>query len=119
VVTIGSVQQVTPNPRKAIYAASKSAQANLAVSMARAYAAHGVTVNNVAPGLILTDRTRGLEREADRWQRKLQEIPVGYAGAPDDVVGAVILLCSDAGRYITAQDFLVDGGLGLSGARGR
>lgn len=118
VVTIGSVQQTSPNPRKAVYAATKSAQANLVLSIARAYAAAGVTANNLAPGLIRTDRTAKIAEDAQFWRRKIDQIPVGRAGEPDDLVGATVLLCSEAGSYITAQDILIDGGLNLGGGRG-
>jgi NAD(P)-dependent dehydrogenase (short-subunit alcohol dehydrogenase family) len=116
-VTIGTIQQISPNPRKAIYAATKSAQANLALSMAKAFAPHGVTVNNVAPGLILTDRTSDLQTDAEVWRQKIAAIPLGRAGTPDDMIGLVVLLCSDAGGYITGQDIFADGGLGFPGVR--
>jgi NAD(P)-dependent dehydrogenase (short-subunit alcohol dehydrogenase family) len=116
-VTIGTIQQISPNPRKAIYAATKSAQANLALSMAKAYAPYGVTVNNVAPGLIATDRTESLEADADLWLQKLGAIPLGRAGTPKDMTGIVVMLCSDAGGYITGQNIFADGGLGFPGMR--
>jgi len=116
-VTIGTIQQISPNPRKAIYAATKSAQANLALSMAKAFAPHGVTVNNVAPGLILTDRTSDLQADAAAWARKIGAIPFGRAGSPDDIIGLVVLLCSDAGSYIIGQNIFADGGLAVSGIR--
>jgi NAD(P)-dependent dehydrogenase (short-subunit alcohol dehydrogenase family) len=43
----------------------------------------------------------------------LEAIPVRFIGEPDDCVGAALLLCSEAGRYITGVDLLVDGGMGL------
>ena len=116
-VTIGTIQQISPNPRKAIYAATKAAQANLALSMAKAYATHGVTVNNVAPGLILTDRTTDLQADDTAWRQKLRAIPIGRAGIPDDMVGIVLLLCSEGGAYITGQTVFADGGLGFPGVR--
>ena len=116
-VTVGTIQQISPNPRKAIYAATKSAQANLALSMAKAFAPHGVTVNNVAPGLILTDRTSDLKSDDDAWREKLRSIPLGRAGTPEEMTGVVVLLCSEAGSYITGQNIFADGGLGFPGAR--
>jgi NAD(P)-dependent dehydrogenase (short-subunit alcohol dehydrogenase family) len=111
VVTIGSVQQVRPNANLVVYAAMKSAQANVALNVARAYAAKGVTSNNIAPGLIDTDRSDDLKADAEAYRRLLDTIPMKDAGRPDDVVGAVLLFCSEAGRYITGVDLLVDGGL--------
>ena len=117
VLTIGSVQEASPSPRKAIYAATKAAQSNLVASMAKDYAPLGVTVNNLAPGLILTDRTAGLQHDPAIWQRKIDAIPVGRAGEAKDMVGAALLLCSDAGSYITGQSIFVDGGLSFPGGR--
>ena len=117
VLTIGSVQQANPSPRKAIYAATKSAQASLAVSMAKEYASFGVTVNNLAPGLIQTDRTSGLRDDPEVWRRKIEAIPLGRAGVPNDMIGAAVLLCTDAGAYITGQNLFADGGLGFLGGR--
>jgi NAD(P)-dependent dehydrogenase (short-subunit alcohol dehydrogenase family) len=113
VLTIGSVQQVRPNPNLAVYAATKSAQANLALNLAKQYAGRGVTVNNLAPGLIDTDRNTDLKRDEAAYERLLKSIPVGRAGDPEDCAWPALLLCSDAGRYITGADLLVDGGLHL------
>ncbi|HLL90149.1 MAG TPA: SDR family oxidoreductase, partial [Tepidisphaeraceae bacterium] len=55
IVTLGSVQQVAPSPQMPIYAATKAAQLNLVRNLARDFAPRGVTVNNLAPGVIATD----------------------------------------------------------------
>lgn len=117
VLTIGSVQEASPSPRKAVYAASKSAQSSLVCSMAKEYAPLGVTVNNLAPGLVLSDRTAGLREDPTGWQRKIDAIPVGRAGEPNDMVGVALLLCSGAGSYITGQSVFADGGLSFPGGR--
>lgn len=112
-LAIGSVQQQRANPDLMIYAATKAAQYHMVRTLARQVGQQGVTVNNLAPGLIETDRnTFQLTAEADResWR---QRIPVGVIGQPDDCAGAALLLCSEAGRYITGVDLLVDGGLSL------
>ena len=115
VVTIGSVQQVRPNPALSVYAAMKSAQLNLVVNLAKQYARHGVTVNNIAPGMIATDATAPqLAQEATR-AALLDEIPARSIGEPTDCVGPVVMLCSEAGRYVTGVDLFVDGGMHLPG----
>jgi glucose 1-dehydrogenase len=115
VVTIGSVQQVRPNPALSVYAAMKSAQLNLVVNLAKQYARHGVTVNNLAPGMIATDATAPqLAQEATR-AALLDEIPARSIGEPVDCVGPVVMLCSEAGRYVTGVDLFVDGGMHLPG----
>jgi glucose 1-dehydrogenase len=115
VVTIGSVQQVRPNPALSVYAAMKSAQLNLVINLARQYARHGVTVNNLAPGMIATDSTAAqLAQQATR-TALLDEIPACSIGEPADCVGPVLMLCSEAGRYVTGIDLFVDGGMHLPG----
>lgn len=115
VVSIGSVQQVRQNPAVAVYAAMKSASANLMENLARQYGPAGVTINNVAPGLIETDSTSSKIGNPETLAAALDEIPLRSVGEPDDCVGAVLLLCSDAGRYITGVTLYVDGGMHLPG----
>ena len=108
VVTIGSVQQERPHPAMFVYAATKAAQLNWVRSLAHQFGGQGVTVNNLAPGAILTARNRAqMETEAEAL---VQRIPAGRLGRPDDLVGAALLLCSDAGSYINGANLFVDGG---------
>ena len=108
VVTIGSVQQERPHPAMMVYAGTKAAQRNWTVNLARQFGGQGVTVNNLAPGAILTARNRAqMDTEGAALAAR---IPAGRLGTPDDLVGAALLLCSDAGRYINGQNLYVDGG---------
>lgn len=113
ILTVGSVQEAKPHPHMLVYSSLKNAQTALSLSLAKQLAVHGVTVNNLAPGVIDTDRTR--ERIVDEayHQRVLGWIPAGHIGTPADCAGAALLLCSDAGRYITGQNLFVDGGMSL------
>jgi glucose 1-dehydrogenase len=108
VVTIGSVQQERPHPAMFVYAGTKAAQLNWALSLARQFGGQGVTVNNLAPGAILTARNR--TQMAVEGEALAQRIPAGRLGRPDDLVGAAMLLCSDAGCYINGVNLFVDGG---------
>ncbi len=110
IITIGSVQEAKPHPDMLVYSASKAAQTNMVVSLSLQLAKDGINVNNVAPGVIYTDRNvEALSDEA--YAKKVTDsIPVGFYGMPDDCVGIVSLLCSDEGRYITGQNIFVDGG---------
>jgi NAD(P)-dependent dehydrogenase (short-subunit alcohol dehydrogenase family) len=113
VLGIGSVQQVRPNPNLLIYAGLKSALSTMLVSLARLHAPHGVTLNTLAPGLIDTDRNTELKENPELYRSILERIPIGAPGEAEDCAGAALLLCSDAGRYITGVDLLVDGGMHL------
>jgi NAD(P)-dependent dehydrogenase (short-subunit alcohol dehydrogenase family) len=113
VITIGSVQQVRPNPELTVYGAVKCAQAHLARNLGRAFAGRGVAANNIAPGLVDTDRCEDLRSDPDRWHALVERIPVGRPAAPADIAGIVLALASPAGAYVTGADIPVDGGLGI------
>ena len=110
IVTIGSVQEQKPHPDMLVYSASKAAQTNMVQSLSLQLAKDGITVNNVAPGVIYTDRNvEALSDEA--YAEKVKSlIPVGFYGEPEDCAAMVKLLCSQQGRYITGQSIYVDGG---------
>lgn len=110
VITIGSIQEAKPNPRLALYAASKVAQTSLTRTLAKEVARQGVTVNNLAPGAIATDRNADVLADADYHAKVAAQIPAGRVGTPKDCVGACLLLCSDAGSYINGASLYVDGG---------
>jgi glucose 1-dehydrogenase len=113
ILSIGSVQQVRPHPDMLVYSATKSAQVNMVRSLAVQLSGHGITINNLAPGAIATGRNADILADEKYLQKVLAKIPVGYCGEPYDCAGLAVLLCSDAGRYITGADFAVDGGMGL------
>jgi NAD(P)-dependent dehydrogenase (short-subunit alcohol dehydrogenase family) len=111
VLTIGSINQTRPEGELSIYAALKSAQHNLCINLARQYAPFGVTVNNLSPGLIATERNRWRRVDAQDWARIEQSSsPMQRAGTPDEMAGAALLLCSDAGSFITGADLQATGG---------
>jgi NAD(P)-dependent dehydrogenase (short-subunit alcohol dehydrogenase family) len=112
VLTIGSVQQVMPHPRMLVYAGTKAAQHNWALNLSRQVGGQGVTVNNLAPGAILTARNR--TQMATEGEALTKRIPVGRLGTPDDLVGAALLLCSPAGAYINGTNLYVDGGRAIA-----
>lgn len=110
IVTIGSVQEAKPHPDMLIYSASKAAQSNMVHSLSLQLAADGITVNNVAPGVIYTDRNVEALSDPEYAKKVTASIPVGFYGEPEDCAGILSLLCSEEGRYITGQNIYVDGG---------
>ena len=113
IVTIGSVQEAKPHPDMLIYSASKAAQTNMVRSLSLQLAKDGITVNNVAPGVIYTDRNVEALSDAAYAKQVTDSIPVGFYGVPEDCAGMVSLLCSEEGRYITGQSIYIDGGKSL------
>ena len=113
IVTIGSVQEAKPHPDMLVYSASKAAQTNMVKSLALQLANDGITVNNVAPGVIYTDRNVEALLDPEYAKKVTDSIPVGFYGQPEDCAGIVSLLCSEEGRYITGQNIFVDGGKGI------
>lgn len=116
VLTIGSINQVRPEPGLAVYAALKDAQKNLALNLARQYAPFGVNINNLAPGLIATERNRWRREDAKEWadiQRAVS--PIARAGTPEEMANCALLLCSEAGSYIAGADLMATGAGHLPG----
>ena len=113
IVSIGSVNQGHPAPRLAIYAATKAAQKNLMLTAAKEWAARGVTVNTVTPGVITTDRNAKILSDPSFADSLRESIPARRFGTAEDCAGIVLALCSDACSYITGADISVDGGMSL------
>lgn len=113
ILTIGSVQETKPHPQMAIYAALKAAVSNLVINLSLQFGQHGVTVNNIAPGVVETSRNQAALADTTYASEVQQKIPVGYFGQPDDCSGIALLLCSAAGRYITGQTIYCDGGMSV------
>lgn len=113
ILTLGSVQEAVPHPEMAVYAASKAAQANLVRNLAKQFAGRGVTVNNLAPGVIGTPRNDDALADPAYLARVMSGIPAGRIGTVEDCVGIALLLCSEHGAYLTGQTLFVDGGMSL------
>ncbi|MFB3818577.1 MAG: SDR family NAD(P)-dependent oxidoreductase [Candidatus Methylomirabilales bacterium] len=91
------------------YSASKAGVLGFAKALAREVAADGITVNSVAPGLVITDIWGGVGNEAE--QRRLAEaIPAGRLGRPEDVAALICFLASEEAGYITGEDVDINGG---------
>lgn len=114
IVTLGSVQQVRPHPQMVVYAATKMAQLSIVKNLAPQFGKYGITINNLAPGVFPTIRNEEVLKNEKYKEAVKKKIPLGYIGETVDCAAAALLLCSDAGRYITGQDIFIDGGMGLN-----
>jgi len=92
------------------YAAAKAGVAQLTKAMANEWAVHGINVNAIAPGYMITDNTAALRQDATRNRQILERIPAGRWGNPEDLAGAAVFLCSSASDYVHGHVLAVDGG---------
>jgi len=99
-----------PGIPQASYAASKLGLSGLTAELAVQWARHGIRVNTVAPGFFRSEITGGMydDERTRAWLKRNTPLPAD--GTVDDFVGAVLWLVSDAGRYVTGQTIVVDGG---------
>lgn len=92
------------------YTASKHGVAGLTKSLANEWAGRNITVNAIAPGYVCTEVTVPLQKDKVRNRQILERIPQGRWAEPEDMVGAVVFLASDASRYVQGHVLVVDGG---------
>ena len=92
------------------YAASKAGIANLTRALANEWAPLGINVNAIAPSYYTTELTGAIRENEERSTALLARIPAGRYGEPEDLKGAVVLLCSAAGDFIHGSVLPVDGG---------
>ena len=113
IVTIGSVNQYRQHGELSVYSATKCAVMKFVEIIAKQVAPFGVTVNNVSPGAIATPRNESVYNDEEKRKAVEACIPMGRFGTPEDCVGAVLMLCSEQGSYITGTDIVIDGGMKL------
>jgi gluconate 5-dehydrogenase len=96
------------------YCATKGALVMLVKQHALELAPHGITVNGVAPTVVLTDVARKWREDEARWKALLARIPLGRVAEATDVAAAALFLCAPASDFVTGQVLYVDGGITAS-----
>lgn len=107
VSSVGGLRATRGNPG---YAASKAGAIHLTRTLAQAWAREGIRVNGIAPGLVDTKLTKVTVNNPERLRERLEGIPVGRLGTPEDMAGACLFLASPLASYIAGQTIVVDGG---------
>jgi NAD(P)-dependent dehydrogenase (short-subunit alcohol dehydrogenase family) len=109
IITVGSVSGLTPLSRVFTYSMTKAAVHNLTKNLAREWGPLGIRCNVVVPGFFPAEQNRAV-LDQERVERITAHTPAGRFGVPEDLVGVTLLLASDAGRFVTGAEVVVDGG---------
>jgi glucose 1-dehydrogenase len=113
IINCSSVHQMIPKPGFIAYSISKGGLGNMTRTLALEYADHGIRVNAVAPGAILTDINNAWRDDPQARANVESHIPMGRAGAPEEMASVFAFLASDDASYITGQTIYACGGLTL------
>jgi NAD(P)-dependent dehydrogenase (short-subunit alcohol dehydrogenase family) len=109
IINLGSMSGLTPLSRVFTYSATKAAVHNLSKNLAREWAARNIRVNTLVPGFFPAEQNRKV-LTPERVALIMGHTPMKRFGEASELVGAALLLASDAGRFITGTDMVVDGG---------
>jgi 3-oxoacyl-[acyl-carrier protein] reductase len=109
IVGVSSVVAISGNAGQANYAAAKAGMIGMSKSIAAEVAGRGITVNCIAPGLVVTAMTEKLN--AEQRARLLGTIPAGRFGVPEEIAAAVVYLASAEAAYVTGQTLHINGGM--------
>jgi 3-oxoacyl-[acyl-carrier protein] reductase len=112
-IAISSIAAYAARRGNPAYASSKAGTVALVRTLGAAWAADGIRVNGIAPGLVPSKLTTITTGNEERLRRTLQGIPIGRLGTPDDMAGAALFLASPLAAYIVGQTIAVDGGKSL------
>jgi NAD(P)-dependent dehydrogenase (short-subunit alcohol dehydrogenase family) len=115
VVIVSSIAGLRGSPNLGAYAVSKAADFQLARNLAVEWGRHNIRINCIAPGLVKTDFAEALWDNPETLALTLRQTPLGRIGEPEDIAGIAVFLASAAGRFITGQVIVADGGVTVAG----
>jgi NAD(P)-dependent dehydrogenase (short-subunit alcohol dehydrogenase family) len=112
IVNCSSLGGLVGGAQRGVYHAAKHGVLGFTKSAALEYAARGIRINAICPGLIWTPMSDRMvaEGQGDALQELLKSVPMGRYGRPQEIADAVLWLCSSAASYVTGQSISVDGG---------
>ena len=115
IVNVCSVTSFMALSEVTTYAASKGALLALTRQLAVEWTRLGIRTNGIAPGFVPADQNRKILESGDRGKRILQNTPMERFGSPEEIAGAVVYLCSEAGRFVNGECINIDGGFMING----
>jgi meso-butanediol dehydrogenase/(S,S)-butanediol dehydrogenase/diacetyl reductase len=110
IINVGSIQSFVGAPASAAYATSKGAVAQFTRTLAIELANYNIRVNAVAPGMFETHMSAASRADAQRLEPFLRHVPMGRTAQPEELIGPVVFLASQAASYVTGVVLPVDGG---------
>jgi NAD(P)-dependent dehydrogenase (short-subunit alcohol dehydrogenase family) len=110
IINTASVSAKLGHPGNLAYAAAKHGVVGMTKVMAVEWGKYGVSVNCIGPGVIKTPMTMKAFTDPGQYQELVKRVPLGRLGEPDDIVGAVVFLASEASNYVTGQTIYIEGG---------
>jgi len=115
IIIISSIGALMGSDMIGAYNISKAADLQLVRNLAVELGDSQITVNAILPGAIRTDFSKALWENNSAAASLCKRIPLGRIGAPEDIAGATVFLASSAGRYMTGQSIIIDGGAAIAG----
>ncbi|WP_442591632.1 SDR family NAD(P)-dependent oxidoreductase [Pedobacter sp. AW31-3R] len=118
IINISSIHEEVNAPGNADYNASKAGIRNFMRTLALEVAAHGINVNNIAPGMILTPMNQKAVDDPKALKKAEKNIPMGRAGRPEEIAWLAVFLASEEADYVTGSTYEMDGGLMINLGQG-
>lgn len=110
IITTASVSAARGHKNLSIYASAKGGIRQMTKVLAHEWAEHGITVNAIGPGYVVTKQTANYVKDPEVFKSLVSHIPMGRLGLPEDMAATVLFLASDGASYITGQTIFVEGG---------
>lgn len=115
IVVVSSIAAFKGSDMLGIYAVTKAADAQIVRNLAVAYGGDNIRVNGIAPAVVKTDFARALYEDPERARRTAESYALKRLGEPEDIAGIAVMLAAPAGRWMTGQTLIVDGGWSAMG----